>query len=156
MDEMKRRWRRCTPPTRRPGWRPARSGAPTDVAIQVSEAPDAGVIIDGDVDDLDVTCSADGVLTIREGRTASSSFFSRRGFASADVELYLPCPFHMEIAAHGAGQEAPDRAVQLNVAAGGFDQDIVQMEAPVPAVPGSCWISAPPAATWSCTATSWS
>ena len=61
-----------------------------DVAIHVSEAPDAGVIIDGDVDDLDVTCSADGVLTIREGRTASSSFFSRRGFRSADVELFLP------------------------------------------------------------------
>ena len=62
-----------------------------DVSIHVSEAPDAGVIIDGDVDELDVTCSADGVLTIREGRTASSSFFSRRGLCSADVELYLPC-----------------------------------------------------------------
>ena len=61
-----------------------------DVSIHVSEAPDAGVIIDGDVDDLEVTCSADGVLTIREGRTASSSFFSRRGIGSADVELYLP------------------------------------------------------------------
>ena len=61
-----------------------------DVTIHVSEAPDAGVIIDGDVDDLDVTCSADGVLTIREGRTASSSFFSLRGLRSADVELYLP------------------------------------------------------------------
>jgi len=62
-----------------------------DVAIHLSEAPGAGVIIDGDVDDLDVTCSADGVLTIREGRTASSFFFSRRGFRSADVELFLPC-----------------------------------------------------------------
>jgi len=61
-----------------------------DVTIRDTEAPDAGVIIDGDVDELDVTCSADGVLTIREGRTASSSFFSRRGFCSADVELYLP------------------------------------------------------------------
>lgn len=62
-----------------------------DVTVHVSEAPDAGVIIDGDVDDLDVTCSADGVLTIREGRTASSSFFSLRGLRSADVELFLPC-----------------------------------------------------------------
>ena len=61
-----------------------------DVTISDSEAPDAGVIIDGDVDDLDVTCSADGILTIREGRTASSSFFSRRGIGSADVELSLP------------------------------------------------------------------
>lgn len=62
-----------------------------DVTINASQPPDAGVVIDGDVDDLDVTCSADGILTIREGRTASSSFFSRRGFGSADVELYLPC-----------------------------------------------------------------
>ncbi|MDE6590777.1 MAG: DUF4097 domain-containing protein, partial [Oscillospiraceae bacterium] len=61
-----------------------------DVTICDSEAPDAGVIIDGDVDALDVTCSADGILTIREGRTASSSFFSRRGIGSADVELRLP------------------------------------------------------------------
>lgn len=62
-----------------------------DVSIHMSEAPDAGVIIDGDVDDLDVTCSADGVLTIREGRTAAASFFSLRGLRSADVELFLPC-----------------------------------------------------------------
>ncbi|MBD5099017.1 MAG: DUF4097 domain-containing protein [Clostridiales bacterium] len=61
-----------------------------DVTIRDDGAPDAGVIIDGDVDDLDVTCSADGILTIREGRTASSSFFSRRGIGSADVELSLP------------------------------------------------------------------
>ena len=62
-----------------------------DVVIHVDQAPDEGVIIDGDVNDLDVTCSADGILTIREGRTASSSFFSRRGIGSADVELFLPC-----------------------------------------------------------------
>lgn len=73
-----------------------------DVTIHVSEAPDAGVIIDGDVDDLDVTCSADGVLTIREGRTASSSFFSRRGFASADVELYIPKRRWESISVHSA------------------------------------------------------
>lgn len=73
-----------------------------DVAIHVSEAPDAGVIIDGDVDDLDVTCSADGVLTIREGRTASSSFFSRRGFFSSDVELYIPRRHWESITVHTA------------------------------------------------------
>ena len=61
-----------------------------DVTIRDTESPEAGVVIDGDVDDLDVTCSADGILTIREGRTASSSFFSRRGIGSADVELSLP------------------------------------------------------------------
>ena len=71
-----------------------------DVTIHVSEAPDAGVIIDGDVDGLEVTCSADGVLTIREGRTASSSFFSRRGIFSADVELYIPRRHWESIAVH--------------------------------------------------------
>lgn len=73
-----------------------------DVTIHVSEAPDAGVIIDGDVDELDVTCSAGGILTIREGRTASSSFFSRRGFFSADVELYIPRRHWESITVHTA------------------------------------------------------
>ena len=40
-----------------------------DVTIHMSEAPDAGVIIDGDVDDLNVTCSSDGVLTIRDRKS---------------------------------------------------------------------------------------
>ena len=99
-----------------------------DVTIRADGAPDSGVIIDGDVDDLDVTCSADGVLTIREGRTASSSFFSRRGFGSADVELCLPCrPWEMleintasgDVELHGDGLDVDRLAVKT--ASGDFN-----------------------------------
>ena len=86
-----------------------------DVAIHVDQAPDAGVVIDGDVDDLNVTCSADGVLTIREGRTASSHFFSLRGFRSADVELRLPC--------------RPWESISVTTASGDVDIDREGLEA---------------------------
>ena len=92
-----------------------------DVTIHVSEAPDAGVIIDGDVDDLDVTCSADGVLTIREGRTASSSFFSRRGFFSADVELYIPRRHWESITVHTASGD-------VDIGQDGLDIDRLSVE----------------------------
>lgn len=61
-----------------------------DITIHVGGDGDSGVVIDGDVDDLEVTCTADGVLRIQEGRTASSSFFSRMGFGCADVVLTIP------------------------------------------------------------------
>ena len=86
-----------------------------DVSIHMSEAPDAGVIIDGDVDDLDVTCSADGVLTIREGRTAASSFFSLRGLRSADVVLFLP--------------RRPWESISVTTASGDVDIDREELEA---------------------------
>ena len=49
-----------------------------------------GVVIDGDVEDLIIDKSESGVLSIRQGRTASGGFLFRRGLASADVELTLP------------------------------------------------------------------
>lgn len=61
-----------------------------DVTVRMTEAPDGDVIIDGDVEDLDVRRSDDGVLTIGQGKTASASFFFGRGMFSADVVLYLP------------------------------------------------------------------
>lgn len=61
-----------------------------DVTIRMTENPDGDVIIDGDVDELDVRRSDDGVLTIGQGKTASASFFFGRGLSSADVVLYLP------------------------------------------------------------------
>ena len=100
-----------------------------DVTIRADGAPDSGVIIDGDVDDLDVTCSADGVLTIHEGRTASSSFFSRRGIGSADVELYLPSRHWETIAiSTGSGDVEFDRdgldIDQLTVNTGSGDLNV--------------------------------
>lgn len=61
-----------------------------DVTIRMTEHPEDDVIIDGDVDKLDVRRSDDGVLTISQGKTASSSFFFGRGLSSASVTLYLP------------------------------------------------------------------
>ena len=61
-----------------------------DVTIRMTEHPEDDVIIDGDVDELDVRRSDDGVLTISQGKTASSSFFFGRGLSSASVTLYLP------------------------------------------------------------------
>lgn len=61
-----------------------------DVTIRMVENPDGDVVIDGDLDDLEVRRSDNGVLTIRQGKTASSSFFFLRGLSSADVDLSLP------------------------------------------------------------------
>lgn len=61
-----------------------------DVTIRLDDDPDGDVRIDGDVDHLDVRMSDTGVLSIRQGNTASSSFFFLRGLAAADVELTLP------------------------------------------------------------------
>ena len=62
-----------------------------DVDIRLTEAEDGDVVIRGDVERLEAFRSEDGVLTIRQdGKTASSSFFFRRGLYSADVSLALP------------------------------------------------------------------
>jgi len=61
-----------------------------DVTIRMTEHPEDDVIIDGDIDDLDVRRSDDGVLTITQGKTASSSFFFGRGLSTANVILSLP------------------------------------------------------------------
>jgi len=64
-----------------------------DVTIHLAEDAGADVLLDGDVDHLEVRMSEDGVLSIRQGNTASSAFFFLRGLASADVELTLPRRF---------------------------------------------------------------
>ena len=64
-----------------------------DVTIHLSEDAEADVLLDGDVDHLEVRMSEEGVLSIRQGNTASSTFFFLRGLASADVELTLPRRF---------------------------------------------------------------
>ncbi len=62
-----------------------------NVTIRMTEEPDGDVVIDGKEGDLEVRRSDDGVLTIRQGRTASAAFFFGRGLSTADVTLYLPC-----------------------------------------------------------------
>lgn len=64
-----------------------------DVNIQLDGDPDGDIILDGDVDNLETRVSDDGVLSIRQGNTATSSFFFLRGLASADVRLTLPRRF---------------------------------------------------------------
>ncbi len=61
-----------------------------DVSIRILDDADAPVGIGGDVDSLEVKVTQNGVLAIRQGRTASSTFFFLRGLSSADVELCLP------------------------------------------------------------------
>ncbi len=61
-----------------------------DVTIQLLECENGPIRVEGDVDQLEVKVTENGVLAIRQGRTASSSFFFLRGLSSADVELYLP------------------------------------------------------------------
>lgn len=64
-----------------------------DVTIHLDEDSEADVRLDGDVEQLEVRVNDSGVLSIRQGNTASSSFFFHRGLASADVELTLPARF---------------------------------------------------------------
>lgn len=61
-----------------------------DVTLHLLEDPEADVMVDGDVEQLELRVSEDGVLSVRQGKTVSSSFFFGRGLASTDVELYLP------------------------------------------------------------------
>lgn len=60
-----------------------------DINLRADDTPEGDVVIGGDVDDLDVRAE-NGVLTIRQGGTASRGFFLRRGMCLADVVLTLP------------------------------------------------------------------
>ncbi len=65
-----------------------------DITVRMSQEPDGDVLVGGDIEDIEVFCSADGVLTIRPVKTETSSFFFGRGIfnggSSADVTLDLP------------------------------------------------------------------
>lgn len=63
-----------------------------DVAIHLIDDENAPICLD-DYDGLEIKRTDDNVLAIRQGNTASSSFFFGRGIFSADVELYLPRRF---------------------------------------------------------------
>lgn len=59
--------------------------------VTILPGGDEAIRLDGDVDELEIKTTGQGVLAIRQGRTASSSFFFQRGLSSAQVVLYLPC-----------------------------------------------------------------
>ena len=59
-----------------------------DVNIYVADQESIDVA--GDTEELEVRLNDAGVLTIRQGRTASSSVIFGRGLACADVDLTLP------------------------------------------------------------------
>lgn len=65
-----------------------------DITVRMSQDPEGNVIVGGDIDDIEVFRSADGVLTIRPVNTETASFFFGRGIfsssSSADVILDLP------------------------------------------------------------------
>ena len=66
-----------------------------DIIVRMSQPADGDVLVGGDVEGLEVSRSADGVLTIRPVKTETSVFFFGRGIfngtSSADVVLDLPC-----------------------------------------------------------------
>lgn len=64
-----------------------------DVDIRLDDDPEGDIVLDGDVENLETRISDDGVLSIRQGSTATSSFFFLRGLASADLKLTLPRRF---------------------------------------------------------------
>lgn len=64
-----------------------------DVDVILDDDPDSDILLDGDVENLEIRVSDDGVLSIRQGSTATSAFFFLRGLASADVKLTLPRRF---------------------------------------------------------------
>ena len=62
-----------------------------DVTINLDSDPDADVRLEGDTDALEVRVDGSaGVLSIRQGKTASRSFFFNLGLDKADVELTIP------------------------------------------------------------------
>ena len=64
-----------------------------DVTVRIDPDASADVQLDGDLENLELRISDDGVLSVRQGNTAASSFFFFRGLAAADVEITLPRRF---------------------------------------------------------------
>jgi hypothetical protein len=65
-----------------------------DITIRMSQEPEGDVLVSGDIENIEVFRSADGVLTIRPLKNETTSFFFGRGIATrsyaADVKLDLP------------------------------------------------------------------
>lgn len=65
-----------------------------DITVRMSQDPEGDVLVGGDIEDIEVFRSHDGILTIRPVKTETTSFFFGRGIynsgSSADVVLDLP------------------------------------------------------------------
>ena len=65
-----------------------------DITIRMSQEPEGDVLVSGDIENIEVFRSADGVLTIRPLKNETTSFFFGRGIVTrsyaADVKLDLP------------------------------------------------------------------
>lgn len=65
-----------------------------DVTVRLCDDPDIDEVrLAGDLENLEIRTSDDGVLSVRQGNTAVSSFFFFRGLAAADLEVMLPKRF---------------------------------------------------------------
>lgn len=65
-----------------------------DVAVRLADDPEVkDITLDGDLENLEIRVSDDGILSVRQGNTAVSSFFFFRGLAAADLEVTLPKRF---------------------------------------------------------------
>lgn len=61
-----------------------------DVLVTLDSDPQSPVRLNGDTKELELRLGEDGTLFIRQGKTASSSFFFGRMLRSTDIELTLP------------------------------------------------------------------
>lgn len=61
-----------------------------DVTITLDDDPGSDVVLTGDAEELEARLSDSGILSIRQGKTASRSFFFNWGLDAADVELAIP------------------------------------------------------------------
>ncbi|MBQ7841661.1 MAG: DUF4097 family beta strand repeat protein [Lachnospiraceae bacterium] len=61
-----------------------------DVELNCSSDPNAPVEVMGDTDEIETAITEDGTLIIRQGNTASATFFFKRGMRYSDIEVTLP------------------------------------------------------------------
>lgn len=61
-----------------------------DVRVSVSDDETAPIEVVGDVDEIETIIGENGTLIVRQGATASSTFFFMRGMRYSDLEIVLP------------------------------------------------------------------
>ena len=61
-----------------------------DIHLCLSEDAAAPVEITGDTEEIQTVLRNDGVICVRQGNTASSSFLFHRGVRSSDIEIRIP------------------------------------------------------------------